>query len=167
MLSSDGYWQPFKDTELYGRFALKFGGNSREGLMDASSLTYIAQLRMQRRIRRAFDIAGEGRVLVQPSTRTSRTSAGAEVGYWILPDVRLGFGYSFASITEPAGSLVAAPPRGFYFTISTKLSYLFDLFGTNPQGLAPADQTAQPADSRDANKQDEPKPPADAATKKP
>ncbi|MDT7541335.1 MAG: large repetitive protein [Acidobacteriota bacterium] len=165
VLSTDGYWQPLKDTELYGRFALKFGGNSREGLINASSLTYIAQLRLQRRIRRAFDVAGEGRMLVQPSTHTSRTSVGAEVGYWILPDVRLGFGYSFASVTEPAGSLIAAPPRGFYFTISTKLSSLFDLFGTSQQGLAPTDQTqqVQPTDV----KHDETKPPADGATKKP
>jgi hypothetical protein len=165
VLSSDGYWQPAKDTELYGRFALKFGGNSREGLINTSALTYIAQLRLQRRIRRAFDVAGEGRMLVQPSTHTSRTSVGAEVGYWILPDVRLGFGYSFASVTEPAGSLVATPPRGFYFTISTKLSSLFDLFGTSQQGLAPTDQTEQtpPADA----KRDETKPPTDSTTKKP
>jgi uncharacterized repeat protein (TIGR01451 family) len=158
VLSSDGYWQPFKDTELYGRFALKFGGNSREGLINASALTYIAQLRMQRRIRRAFDVAGEGRMLVQPSTHTSRTSVGAEVGYWILPDVRLGFGYSFASVTEPAGSLVATPPRGFYFTISTKLSSLFDLFGTSQQGLAPADTTD---DVKTEDKKTEEKKPAD------
>jgi uncharacterized repeat protein (TIGR01451 family) len=163
VLSSDGYWQPFKDTELYGRFALKFGGNSREGLMDAAALTYIAQLRAQRRIRRAFDVAGEGRVLVQPSTRTSRTSAGAEVGYWILPDVRFAFGYSFASITEPAGSLVAAPPRGFYFTISTKLSSLFDLFGTSPQGLAPADTAgdAKPANDKPADQRSTDRKPTD------
>jgi hypothetical protein len=140
-LSTDGYWVPLHDTELYGRFALKFGGSSREGLMSASSLTYIAQLRVQRRIRRAFDVAGEGRMLAQPSTGTARTSVGAEVGYWILPDVRFGFGYNFTSITEPQGSLFVAQPRGFYFTISTKLSSLFDLFGTSPQGLAPADTT--------------------------
>lgn len=140
-LSTDGYWQPMRDTELYGRFALKFGGNSREGLIDASALTYISQLRMQRRIRRAFDVAGEGRILAQPSTHTSRRSFGAEVGYWILPDLRFGFGYNFTSATEPAGSPVVSQPRGFYFTISTKLSSLFDLFGTSPQGLAPVDET--------------------------
>ena len=35
-LSTDGLWQPLRDTELYGRFALKFGSNSREGLMPAA-----------------------------------------------------------------------------------------------------------------------------------
>ena len=147
-LSTDGYWQPARDTELYGRFALKFGGNSREGLIDASALTYISPLRMQRRIRRAFDVAGEGRLLAQPSTHTSRRSFGAEVGYWILPDLRFGFGYNFTSATEPAGSLPVSQPRGFYFTISTKLSSLFDLFGTSRQGLAPTDETDRPGERR-------------------
>jgi uncharacterized repeat protein (TIGR01451 family) len=165
-LSTDGYWMPLRDTELYGRFALKFGGNSREGLINTSALTYIAQLRMQRRIRRAFDVAGEGRMISQPSTRTSRASFGAEVGYWILPDVRLGFGYNFTSVAEPAGSLVITQPHGFYFTISTKLSALFDLFGTSPQGLAPSDQTEQKQPA--ATKQDETKPPAaEGGAKKP
>ncbi|MCA1817161.1 MAG: DUF11 domain-containing protein, partial [Acidobacteria bacterium] len=178
-LSTDGYWQPVKDTELYGRFALKFGGNSRDGLINASALSYIAQLRMQRRLHRAFDVAGEGRMIVQPSSHTARTSVGAELGYWILPDVRLGFGYNFTSLTEPAGSLVVSQPRGFYFTISTKLSSLFDLFGTSPRGLAPADNSgdAKPADEKQPDdkqqggatnepaKQDDTKPPTDGAKK--
>ncbi|MGI9105273.1 MAG: hypothetical protein ACR2G4_03400, partial [Pyrinomonadaceae bacterium] len=136
-LSSDGLWQPLKDTELYGRFALKFGDNSREGLMSAATLTYIAQLRVQRRLRRAFDVAGEWRMMAQPVTHTARTSAGAEVGYWIFPDVRIGVGYNFTSATEPGNSSVVSQPRGFYFTISTKLSNLFDLFGTSSAGLVP------------------------------
>ncbi|HZH29503.1 MAG TPA: hypothetical protein VEY11_01815 [Pyrinomonadaceae bacterium] len=137
-LSTDGLWQPLKDTELYGRVALKFGANSREGLMQASALTYLAQLRAQKRLRRAFDVAGEVRMMAQPSTRTMRTSAGAEVGYWVFADMRVGIGYNFTSATEPGG-LVVTQPRGFYFTISTKLSNLFDLFGTAADGLlAPA-----------------------------
>jgi uncharacterized repeat protein (TIGR01451 family) len=133
-LSTDGLWQPVRDTELYGRFALKFGGNSREGLMAASTLTYLAQLRAQKRLRRAFDVAGEVRMMAQPATHTTRTSVGAEVGYWIFADMRVGIGYNFTSATEPNG-LILTQPRGFYFTISTKLSNLFDLFGTAADGL--------------------------------
>ncbi|HEV2799848.1 MAG TPA: hypothetical protein VGW12_05090 [Pyrinomonadaceae bacterium] len=136
-LSSDGLWQPFKDTELYGRVALKFGSNGREGLMNASALTYLAQLRAQKRLRRAFDVAGEVRMLSQPSTHTTRTSVGAELGYWVFADMRIGIGYNFTSATEPGG-IVVTQPRGFYFTISTKLSNLFDLFGTSADGLAPS-----------------------------
>jgi hypothetical protein len=145
-LSTDGLWQPFKDTELYGRVALKFGANSRDGLMNASALTYLTQLRVQKRLRRAFDVAGEVRMMAQPVTHTARTSVGAELGYWVFADMRIGIGYNFTSATEP-GALVVAQPRGFYFTISTKLSNLFDLFGTSADGLlAPtaADSGRQP-----------------------
>ncbi|HEV7902885.1 MAG TPA: hypothetical protein VGO96_03500, partial [Pyrinomonadaceae bacterium] len=143
-LSTDGLWQPLKDTELYGRFALKFGANSRQGLMNASSLTYLAQLRAQKRLRRAFDVAGEVRMLAQPSTHTTRTSAGAELGYWVFADMRIGIGYNFTSATEPGG-LVLTQPRGFYFTISTKLSNLFDLFGTAADGLAGSSSYSSPS----------------------
>jgi uncharacterized repeat protein (TIGR01451 family) len=143
-LSTDGLWQPLKDTELYGRFALKFGANSREGLINASALTYLAQLRAQRRLRRAFDVAGEVRLMAQPSTHTTRTSVGAEIGYWVFADMRVGLGYNFTTATEP-GVLVVAQPRGFYFTISTKLSNLFDLFGTSTDGLAPSNFSPAPS----------------------
>ncbi len=146
-LSTDGLWQPFKDTELYGRVALKFGSNSREGLMSASALTYLAQLRAQKRLRRAFDVAGEVRLMAQPVTHTTRTSVGAEIGYWVFADMRVGIGYNFTSATEPGG-LVVAQPRGFYFTISTKLSNLFDLFGTSADGLLAPGTTGKPQDGK-------------------
>ncbi|HEV2880503.1 MAG TPA: hypothetical protein VGX24_04290 [Pyrinomonadaceae bacterium] len=146
-LSTDGLWQPFKDTELYGRVALKFGANSREGLMSASALTYLAQLRAQKRLRRAFDVAGEVRLMAQPVTHTTRTSVGAEVGYWVFADMRVGIGYNFTSATEPGG-LVVGQPRGFYFTISTKLSNIFDLFGTSADGLLAPGTTAKPQDGQ-------------------
>lgn len=142
-LSTDGLWQPLRDTELYGRFALKFGANSREGLMPASALTYLAQLRVQRRLHRAFDVAGEVRMMAQPATHTTRTSVGAELGYWVFADMRIGIGYNFTSATEP-GLVVVAQPRGFYFTISTKLSNLFDLFGTSANGLLAPGTTEKP-----------------------
>jgi uncharacterized repeat protein (TIGR01451 family) len=151
ILSTDAFWQPLKDTELFGRFALKFGRDSREGLLPAEALTYVSQLRLQRRLRRAFDVAAEARLLSQPSTRTRRTSVGTELGYWIFPDIRLGIGYNFTAADEPAGSLMPAQPRGWYFTVSTKLSSLFDLFGTSADGLAPSTTATTSDDKRPAN----------------
>ncbi len=148
VLSTDAYWQPQKRTELFGRIALKFGGNGREGLISTSALTYMAQLRAARRIRRSIDAAFEYRLLAQPATHTRRTSAGVELGYWMFADIRFGVGYNFTSAAEPDGVLLTQP-RGFYFTISTKLSNLFDLFGTAYDGLDR--QSAKPKDAPPAN----------------
>jgi hypothetical protein len=53
----------------------------------------------------------------------------------LKPDMRLGVGYNFTGAKEPAAQTL--PTRGgFYFTVSSKLSNLFDLFGTAKAGLA-------------------------------
>ena len=69
-----------------------------------------------------------------------RTVYATEAGFWVLPDVRLGLGYNFTSAKEPAGAQILPVRRGFYFTISSKLSNLFDLFGTAKAGLAENDK---------------------------
>jgi hypothetical protein len=57
-----------------------------------------------------------------------------------MPDLRLGLGYNFTRAGEPGGLDNAIPRKqGFYFTISSKLSSLFDLFGTSRAGLATGD----------------------------
>ena len=73
---------------------------------------------------------------MQPSSRTQRSMFGTELGFWVLPDLRLGGGYNFTVAGEPAGSQIVPVRRGFYFTISSKLSRMFDLFGTSKNGLA-------------------------------
>jgi uncharacterized repeat protein (TIGR01451 family) len=136
-LSSDGYYQAARDLELYGRFALKFGDTASPGLARVSTLTYMTQGRAVYRIGRYVDFAGEGRWLAQPASRTARASFGTELGFWVLPDLRVGGGYNWTGVVEPGLSPLLSARRGFYFTISSKLSNLFDLFGTprqNAQG---------------------------------
>jgi hypothetical protein len=85
---------------------------------------------------RSFDAAAEARILSQPVTSTQRWSLGNEVGYWIIPDVRVVLGYNYKSIDEYRANFLASPGRrGVYFVMSTKLSNLFDLFGTSKKGL--------------------------------
>jgi hypothetical protein len=59
----------------------------------------------------------------------------SEAGFWVVPDLRFGLGYNFTGITEPAGSQISSARRGFYFTITSKLSNLFDLFGKSKHEL--------------------------------
>ncbi len=83
-------------------------------------------------------MAGEGRWLAQPSTSTARASFGTEMGFWVLPDLRVGGGYNWTEAIEPGLNPLVNARRGFYFTISSKLSNLFDLFGTPRQNAQAA-----------------------------
>jgi uncharacterized repeat protein (TIGR01451 family) len=134
-LSVDGYTQMTKRLELYGRFALRLSANGQPELPFVSTLTFLTQARAQYLVTRRVDWAVETRMLFQPSSSTVRTVYATEAGFWILPDVRLGLGYNFTSAKEPEGASLPTR-RGFYFAISSKLSNLFDLFGTAKAGLA-------------------------------
>jgi uncharacterized repeat protein (TIGR01451 family) len=134
-LSTDGYNQLTPRLELYGHFALRFSANGQPGIPFASTLSFITQARAQYLLTSHLDWAIEARFLSQPSSSTRRSVFATEVGFWLLPDVRFGGGYNFTSATEPPGSAGLPMHRGFYFTISSKLSNLFDLFGTSKAGL--------------------------------
>lgn len=136
-LSADGYDQLTKRLEIYGRFALRFSANGQPQLPYVSTLTFLTQARAQYLLTRRLDWAVETRLLFQPSSSTVRSVYATEVGFWVLPDMRLGVGYNFNAAKEPAGGVLPTR-RGFYFTISSKLSNLFDLFGTSKAGLAPS-----------------------------
>ncbi|MGZ8843609.1 MAG: hypothetical protein ACXW18_08095, partial [Pyrinomonadaceae bacterium] len=147
-LATDGYHQLTKRLELYGRLALRLGANGQPELPFVSTLSFLTQARAQYLLTRRIDWALESRMLIQPSSGTARSTYATELGFWALPDLRLGGGYNLTSTKEPAGSDVVPGRRGFYFTISSKLSNLFDLFGTSKAGL----ESTKPG--RDESKKD-------------
>lgn len=129
-LSTDAFYQLTPRLELSGRLAARLNRSGQDNIPDVSTLTYLTQGRMQYRFAKRYDFAAELRGLIQPNSGTAKKSYGAELGYWPLPDLRLGLGYTFTSAIEPQGNVAGGIRRGFYFNISTKLSKLFDLFGT-------------------------------------
>ncbi|HLE62389.1 MAG TPA: hypothetical protein VI750_04575, partial [Pyrinomonadaceae bacterium] len=137
-LATDGYFQATKRLELFGRLALRFSANGQENLPFVSTFTFLTQARAQYRLTRRLDWAGEVRQLFQPSSGTYRSVYGTELGVWILPDLRAGLGYNFSVTGEPVSGSGLPARRGFYFTLSSKLSRLFDLFGTAKNGLVGA-----------------------------
>jgi uncharacterized repeat protein (TIGR01451 family) len=148
VLSTDGYYQLTNNLELYGRFALKISADGDGRLVYVSTLTYMTQARAQYRLGRYLDVAAETRYMIQPASGSRSNSTGAELGFWATPDLRFGGGYNFSSSYDSPGSrLLNNSRRGFYFTISSKLFNLFDLFGTANDGLqAPADSKPVDAD---------------------
>ncbi|HWZ44185.1 MAG TPA: hypothetical protein VNW97_11965 [Candidatus Saccharimonadales bacterium] len=136
LLSTDGYLQAARNLEFYGKVALSDRTARIGDGTDISTMTYLYQGRTQLRISRSFDAAAEARILQQPVTGTHRWSVGNEVGYWVIPDLRIALGYNYKSIDEYKANFLSNPIRhGVYFVMSTKLSHLFDLFGTPRAGL--------------------------------
>jgi hypothetical protein len=143
VLALDGLYQPLRRVELYGRYALKFNRTGRDGLPVVASLTSLLQARAEWRFAEYFDLAGELRTLWLSGTGSRRTSAGAELGFWALADVRLAGGYNFTQMKESPGYFGGFSSfnqnlntrQGFYFVVSSKLSNMFNLFGTSPTGL--------------------------------
>jgi hypothetical protein len=134
--ATDGYYQATKRLELYGRFALRFSGNGQPSLPYVSTLTYLTQARAQYRITSRIDWAAETRLLLQRASQTQRSVYGTEIGFWAIPDLRVGIGYAFTGAGEPGLDRAMPSKQGFYFTITSKLSNLFDVFGTSRKGLA-------------------------------
>jgi uncharacterized repeat protein (TIGR01451 family) len=143
-LITDGYFQATDRLEIYGRLALRLSANGQADLPFVSTFTYLTQGRAQYRLTPRFDWAVEMRRLTQPSSGTSRSVYGSEVGFWALPDLRVGLGYNFSAKREPAGFSPLPSKSGFYFTLTSKLSSLFDLFGTSHDGLVGAGKEEQP-----------------------
>jgi uncharacterized repeat protein (TIGR01451 family) len=136
LLSADGYFQAARDLEFYGKVAFSDRTAKIDSGADISTRTFLYQGRTQLRLGRSFDTAAEARIISQPVTDTQRWSLGNELGYWIVPDLRVALGYNYKSIDEYHANFLANPVRrGFYFVMSTKLSNLFDLFGTPKEGL--------------------------------
>jgi hypothetical protein len=140
-LSTDAFYQLTPRLELSARLAARFNANGQDNAPYVSALTYLTQGRMQYRFAKRYDLAAEIRALIQADSGTAKKSYGTELGYWPLPDLRLAAGYNFTSASEPSGSPVGSKGRGFYFNISTKLSKLFNLFGTSDKSLQTTNET--------------------------
>lgn len=136
VLSSDGFWQIMRRLEFFGRVAMSYRQSSLPGANKISTLTYLTQGRFQYRFAKFFDAATELKWMAQPETDTHQYTTGTELGVWALRDLRVGLGYNFRSNID-YGVDFADPRlhRGFYFTMTSKMSRLFDLFGTAREGL--------------------------------
>lgn len=153
VLAIDGLYQPLRRLELYGRYAFKFNRTGRDGFPVVGTHTSLIQGRAEWRFAPYFDLAGEIRTLWLSGTESRRTSIGSELGFWALSDLRVAGGYNFTQMKENPGYFGGFSNlnnnlntrKGFYFVISSKLSNMFNLFGTAPEGLVGHETTTTPA----------------------
>jgi uncharacterized repeat protein (TIGR01451 family) len=129
LLMTDAYYQPHRRIEFYGKFAFSDRQYNYVGDGALSTQTYLYQGRTQVRIGRRFDAALEARFVMQPDTSIDQWTAGAEGGFWLLKDLRVGLGYNFKSADQIAANFLTNPVKqGVYFVLSSKLSNMFNLF---------------------------------------
>jgi len=147
-LATDAFYQLTPRLEFSGRLAARLNADGQDQTPYVSTLTYLTQGRMQYRFAPQFDLAAEMRALIQANSGTAKKSYAGEIGYWPLPDLRLGVGYNFMAATEPTGSFPDATRGGFYFNVSTKLSNLFNLFGTSRNQLTTTGGHYAPRDGK-------------------
>ena len=134
ILSTDGYWQPNRPLEFYGKFAMSDRNYEFQGVAPINTRSYLWQGRAQVKLIRRLDGAIEGRVYNQPYAGITQSSLGAEVGLWVLRDFRGALGYNFKSADLiSANFLTGNIHKGVYFVLSTKISRLFDLFSSPEQ----------------------------------
>ena len=126
-LSTDGYVQPARRVELYGKLAWQQSSDPGRFVS-----TYLGQGRVQIRIMRFLDVAAEERYIWQPDTDSNRAGGGLELGVWAIADMRAAVGFSFNDTRDPLGRDSEGRARGVYVTFSTKLSRLFNLMGSAP-----------------------------------
>lgn len=137
LVSIDGFHQTTRRLELYGKFAAKYTYDRTPTIPEASNFTLLTQGRAQYLLGNSFDIAAEGRFMYSPFSGSSNRWIGLEGGYWATPELRIGVGYNFRQTVESYGfqENQVFNRGGFYFTVTTKISKLFDLFGTTQNGL--------------------------------
>lgn len=128
LLSTDAYAQPLQWLELHGKFAWQRSELPSSFRTD----TYLSQARVQVAMSRYVDAAFEERYINQPVSHSHREGTALEVGFWPLADFRIAVGYNFRDTRDSYGRDLQGRASGAYLTLSTKLSRLFDLFGSRP-----------------------------------
>lgn len=139
ILSADAFYQFNPRLQFYMRTAAKVSGDGNQALPFASTSTFLVQNRIQYLLTNSFDVAGEMRTIFQPAAKSVRQNYGLEAGYWLNSDLRFGVGYNFRKMSEP--NLANNSRGGIYFTVTTKLSNIFNLFGTPRQDKKTSEDT--------------------------
>jgi hypothetical protein len=120
VLSVEELFRPSRDLEIAGRYAYKLDGDSYY-----PAQTSLIGLRVDQRLTRRFDVAGEARWLSAHNIpNASVTGFALEAGYRLGDEMRLAAGYNFTGAPDP--SLIDAPTRrGAYATVTSVIDRIF------------------------------------------
>ena len=118
-------------VSLFGRAALSYSTDQPAGLPSVSTTTTLAQARMEYRIGRRWDVAGEVRDVTLWQDHLRRDSLGLEWGFWANEEIRIGLGYGFTG-SRPLEGEDTATRSGFYPNLTTKMNRILELRRREP-----------------------------------
>ena len=100
-LAMEGIYAPSWRWEFYGKYALRSTNADLDSLnVTSSNAIHLGQLRATHRFAYRWDVTGEVRYITQPETNYDEVGFALEAGYYMTPELRLGVGNRFASITD-------------------------------------------------------------------
>jgi uncharacterized repeat protein (TIGR01451 family) len=137
-LSTDGYVAPLSGLELHSRLALI--STSRPDIATRVD-AYLWQGRAQQRLWSRLDVAVEGRTAWQNDFAARHSMTAAELGLWLLSDVRVGVGYRTRPIDANGLPVLDVTTRGgAYFVLTSRLAGFFNLLGSPGKAAMPSEQ---------------------------
>jgi uncharacterized repeat protein (TIGR01451 family) len=129
--SADGVFDFTARARLFARAALSFTTDAPAGLPAVDTTTTLLQSRLEYRLGRRWDAAGEIRDVTLWQDHLRRRSLGLEAGFWATPDLRVGCGYALTGSRAVEGDEESFK-RGFYLNLTTKLNRILELIRGNP-----------------------------------
>lgn len=144
----EGIYAPSWQWEFYTKYAFRVNNATLADDFSYSSTIQLAQFRTTYRFAYRWDVLGEVRWITQPSASYSEMGLALELGYYLTPDLRLGLGYSFGSVSSDGfGGSGYRSAGGLYLGVQIKVNELLDGFGL--QTVAPGQQSESYVDPLD------------------
>jgi hypothetical protein len=128
VLAAEAIYAPNWQWEFYGKYAMRNSTTFLANNFSNSSTIFLGQLRATYRFAYQWDATLEGRTIGQPSANFTEWGWAAELGFYPLPDLRLGIGYAFGSVDDRDFSGYRSKD-GVYFGVTFKVNELFGGFG--------------------------------------
>jgi hypothetical protein len=128
VFAAEAIYAPNWQWEFYGKYAMRNSTTFLASNFSNSSTIYLGQLRATYRFAYQWDATLEARAIGQPSAGFTELGWATELGFYPLPDLRLGVGYAFGSVDDRDFSGYRSKD-GIYFGVTFKVNELFGGFG--------------------------------------
>ncbi|MBD2577138.1 hypothetical protein [Oscillatoria sp. FACHB-1406] len=128
VLAMEAIYAPNWQWEFYAKYALRNSTTFLANNFSNTSFLHLGQVRATYRFAYQWDATLEARAIGQPTAGFTELGWAAELGFYPIPDLRVGVGYAFGSVDDRDFSGYRSKD-GIYFGVTLKVNELFGGFG--------------------------------------